>query len=77
MEVKKDKKQLQEEAATDLRGRLSIHLKRAMELGSERGASSWLSVIPLKDHGFALHKSAFRDALCLRYNWLPQNFPTT
>ena len=35
----------------------------------ERCSSSWLSVLPLDDHGFALHKSDFRDALCLRYGW--------
>ena len=46
-----------------------------MELGSEKGASSWLSVLPIEEHGFALHKGAFRDALCLRYNWQPANLP--
>ena len=35
----------------------------------ERGSSSWLSVLPLDDHGFALHKGDFQDALCLRYGW--------
>ena len=29
------------------------------------------SVVPLTDHGFALHKSAFYDALALRYGWTP------
>ena len=32
----------------------------------EKGASSWLSTLPIDEHGFALHKGAFRDALCLR-----------
>ncbi|KAL5470938.1 hypothetical protein EMCRGX_G028997 [Ephydatia muelleri] len=31
------------------------------------GASTWLSMLPIQEHGFALHKGAFRDALCLRY----------
>ena len=28
-----------------------------MALGSERGASHWLAVLPLTDHGFTLHKA--------------------
>ena len=32
--------------------------------------------LPLEDQGFALYKSAFRDALALRYNWLPDRMPT-
>ena len=46
-----------------------------LTLASEKGASSWLSVLPVEKHGFALHKSAFRDALCLWYGWLPSGFP--
>ena len=42
---------------------------------TEKGASSWLSVLPIEDHGFALHKGAFFDALCLRYGWLPEGLP--
>ena len=25
----------------------------------------------MQEHGFSLHKTAFRDALALRYDWLP------
>eukprot|EP00731_Ephydatia_muelleri_P019008 Em0011g1048a len=42
----------------------------------EKSASSWLSVLPISDHGFALHKGAFRDAMCLRYKWQPPNLPS-
>lgn len=35
----------------------------------EKGFSSWLPVLPLKDHGFFLHKGELRDALSLRYGW--------
>ena len=42
--------------------------KRAFEQNREKGASSWLSVLPLRDHGFTLNKEEFRDALALRYN---------
>ena len=36
----------------------------------------WLSALPVDEHGFALHKGAFHDTLCLRYGWLPSGLPT-
>ena len=47
--------------ATQLIERLSPSLKRSMEIASEKGASSWLTALPITEHGFALHKGAFRD----------------
>ena len=46
-------------------------LKFAVELAQEKGASSWLNVLPIQDHGFSLHKSDFRDTLALRLGWTP------
>ena len=43
--------------------------QRCTRAAQEKGTSSWLSVVPIKDLGFALHKRAFRDALALRYGW--------
>ena len=62
-------------AIDDLRPRLDDDLKRAVELASEKGASSWLTTLPLTEHGFSLHKGAFHDALPLRYGWLPSQTP--
>ena len=61
--------------ASDLRHQLCDHLKRAMELASEKGASRWLTALPLTEHSFFLHKGAFRDTLALRYGWLPLQTP--
>ena len=47
-----------------------------MEFASEKGASSWLSALPIEEHGFSLHKSAFRDAISLRYGRHPSHLPT-
>ena len=44
-------------------------MQYAMALASEKGTSSWLLALPLKEHGFNLSKSDFRYALCLRYGW--------
>ena len=52
-------------------------LLRAIELAEEKGASSWLTAIPLREYGFNLHKSAFRDAIALRYGWTPVDLPTS
>ena len=41
----------------------------------EKGDSRWLTVLTLEEHHFALHKQAFRDALALRYGWLPTHIP--
>ena len=46
---------------------LSPQMKKAVEDTRLPGVSSWLSVLPLSDYGFALNKGEFRDALLLRY----------
>ena len=48
-----------------------------MDLAKEKGSSTWLTVLPLAGHGFALHKGAFHDALALRYGWIPSEMPST
>ena len=69
----KDRKVVKIEASkskqADILQRLPDHLKRATQLNSEKGASSWLSSLPIVSCGFYLNKRAFHDAICLRYNW--------
>ena len=48
---------------------LSNDLQYAMDLAQEKGASNWLTTLPIREHGFTLHKGDFRDALALRYGW--------
>ena len=55
---------------------LSSSLRLALDLAVEKEASTWLTALPLDEYGFALHKSAFQDALALRYSWLPLRTPT-
>ena len=69
-------RQQDSEKAIELKGRLPNTLQRAMDVSSEKGASSWLTTLPIAEHGFALHKGAFRDALCLRYGWRPSHLPS-
>ena len=62
------------DAAGHLKQSLSITLQRSMALAQE-SSSSWLTALPVVEFGFNPHKSAFRDALCLRYGWLPARIP--
>ena len=75
-EVVRMKHRAHDEVAATLCQSLPVGLQRIVALSSEKGASSWLSALPVEEHGFALHKGAFRDALCLRYGWLPSGLPT-
>ena len=67
----------EEQKAEDFISRLPQGSRRAAKLASEKGASSWLTALPLDRHGFRLHKGAFRDALNLRYNWALSRLPST
>ena len=63
-------------ATSDLMELLPDSLQRSTKLASEKGSSTWLTVLPLSEHGFALHKRAFQDSLALRYGWTPDNLPS-
>ena len=41
---------------------------RAVKQAQEKGAGSWLNVLPLEEQGFTLTKGEFRDGIALRYN---------
>ena len=64
------------EAARTIQDQLPQMLQHLVELSQEKGASVWLTSLPIKDHRFALHKSAFRDALSLCYGWPVKNQPS-
>ena len=71
--VRRTKRELEKKMADQVTSNSNIQQKRAAEWAQEKGASSWLTVLPLQGHGFHLDKNSFRDALCLRYGWLPKN----
>ena len=75
-EVRNSRRRDVGDAASELRTRLPACLQRAVDLAQERGASSWLTALPIEEFGFTLHKSAFRDAIALRYGWSPLNTPS-
>ena len=60
------------EEAEAVKASLTKDQQNAVEQASERGASTWLTAIPMTKYGFQLNKQAFRDTVCLRYGWMPE-----
>ena len=67
--VRKEKDVKLRESTETILGEVDEKTKRLLKAAAEKGASSWLSVLPLKQYGYVLNKQEFRDGLCLRYGW--------
>ena len=76
LEVRASNRQAQETATSHTIPILLTTLKKAVEMSREKGASSWLTVLPVEEHGFTLHKRDFRDTFFLRYGWPPPLTPS-
>ena len=57
------------EKLNEIINQLNEKQQRLNEICKEKGASNWLTVLPLSDHDFDLNKQQFWDALRLRYGW--------
>ena len=68
-------KRIHQKEAKRVQDQLPTHLQRSLELVQEKGATTWLTLLPIEEHGFALHKAAFKDALSLGYGWSILNPP--
>ena len=55
--LKAERRKKQTAEAARLRTELTPSLQRAMDLGSEKGASSWQMTLPIHEHNFALLKA--------------------
>ena len=77
VEAQKRQRNNAKELASALKESSSNTLQRAMDLAQEKGASSWLTTLPLEEFGFTLHKGAFCDAIALRYGWQPSRCPSS
>ena len=70
---KKDGSEVLEGVYKEFLKTLTEDLQRSIQLNSEKGASVWLTSLPLSDQGFNLNAQEFRDAICLRYGWKVNN----
>ena len=75
-EMSQVKNQYLKEKLDEVKGSISGKTLRAVDLATQKGASSWLTVLPVRDMNFDLNKSEFRDAVKLRYDWEVPDTPS-
>ncbi len=71
--LKAAKTKLHKDTLQDLRSRMTKEQIRANDIAQLKGASAWLTALPLKDEGFVLNKRF--DAVALRYRWQLKRLP--
>ena len=59
-----------------LRSNMTPQQIRANDLAQMKGASAWLTSLPIEDEGFVLNKREFFDAITIRYRWNLKRTPT-
>ena len=67
--VRREKNEVLRTKLNYIKNSLNLKTQRAAELGSKKGASKWLTAIPIDEMGFTLNKGEFRDILNLKYDW--------
>ena len=72
---RKDKEKSQKALVAALYPDLPPPQKCLTDIAGEKGVSSWLTCAPLTAHRTILNKSDFRDAVCIRYGYLPLDVP--
>ena len=63
LSTRKQKDDYLSERLEQVKNPLPTKDKQAVELSTEKGSSSWLTVIPLKELGYNLNKKEFGDAI--------------
>ena len=63
--------------AKDLIEQLPDNEQKCVLAAQEKGASSWLTALPLAKHGLSLTRGEFHDAMALRYGWPVYGTPQT
>ena len=76
-EVAELKEARQKALLESVKNNCSEAMARLIDLSSEKGASGWLTSLPLIDYGFRLNKQQFVDALCMRYDLAISDTPRT
>lgn len=75
VEITQRRRTKHKSTASDLLNHLNGKLKRNVQFAQDKEVFIWLTSLPLENHGFALSRSEFQDAIALRYSWVPDCLP--
>ena len=75
-EIKSAKRKLHEDILKNLREKMEPNLLKLNELACVKGASSWLTLLPIADEGYDFHKELFWDLVRIRYGYQLKRLPT-
>ena len=73
---REEKEKKEKEKMEKIISSLPKHVTDYVYQAQDKGASSWLNTIPMKEQHLDLNKEEFRDALRLRYNMPLDNLPS-
>ena len=71
--VERKKAEFHKNKRSEIYNKMNTKEQRILDLASEKGASSWLTSLPLAEFGFTLNKQEFQDAVLLRYDFRIKN----
>ena len=74
--IKAEKTEREKSKMEFVKSHINPQQLRILEATSEKGASSWLSTLPLKAHNFYLNKQTFWDTIYLRFGIPIPRLPT-
>ena len=74
-EMRRQNEELLKQEFELIQATLDAKSKRLIQAAQEKGASAWLSALPIKRLGYVVNKQEFHDAVALRYGWAIQDMP--
>ena len=76
-EIKRQKQARDEEKFEEVKRELNQQQLKILEATTEKGASSWLNTLPLRNQNFYLNKQIFWDSVFLRYGITIPRLPSS
>ena len=77
LQISKERDKLRQNVLQKLRSSMNEKELRANDLAQKKGASNWLTALPLQNENFHLSKREFFDAIATRYRWSMKYLPVT